>query len=159
MKQVIFRTPILVLGLFALAMAAADFSGTWVFDRTKSDPMMGGPGGQAPPGDMSITLVITQTASELQLTRKMSMGGEERSSEQKFTLDGKESTTTAMMGRGELVAKASWNGDVLIIEGTQKTQRGEMPVKYEYALSDGGKTLTVTSTMRERTMKQVYNKQ
>jgi hypothetical protein len=153
-----FWMPILVLGLFALAMAAADFTGTWVLDRSKSDPM-GGRGGQAPPGDVTITLVITQSANDLQITRKMSMGGEERSSEQKFTLDGKESTTTAMMGRGELVAKTSWNGDVLTIEGIQKTQRGEMPMKQEYSLSEGGKTLTITSTMRDRTMKQVYNKQ
>jgi hypothetical protein len=142
-----------------LAVAAPDFSGTWNFDKDKSDPMRGGPGGGAPPGDLSITLVITQTGNDLQITRKMSMGGQERSSEQKFTLDGKETTNPAPMGRGELVAKATLQGEVLVIEGTQKTQRGDMPVKMEYALSEGGKVLTITSTQRERTSKQVYNKQ
>ncbi len=144
-----------LLGFTALAFAA-DFSGTWALDKSKSDPMMGR-GGQAP-ADFDLTLAIKQSGNDLVVTRKMNMGGQERSSDSKYTLDGKESTNQGPMGRGETVAKASMSGDTLLIQGTTKSQRGEMPFKEEYTLSDGGKVLTINSTRGERTNKQVFNK-
>ena len=50
----------------------------------------GGGGGGRQGGPQEVTLVIKQTDNELSLTRKASMGGQERPAvEQKFTLDGK----------------------------------------------------------------------
>ncbi len=64
--------------------------------------------------------------------------------EVKYILDGKEYTVN--MGRGDLKYKANWSGDVLTIEGTQTTQRGDSPYKVQYSTSADGKTLTVART-------------
>jgi len=166
MKRTVWLLSLLALCAVLTAWAASDFSGTWALDKAKSDPIrMGRPGGGGGGGDIDVTLAIKQTANEITITRKMTVGGEDRTSEQKFTLDGKESTNPAPMGRGEFKAKANLQGDKLTIEGTQKmsTPQGdfEIGVKEEYVLSDGGKVLTVTSTRStpqgDRTSKQVYN--
>ncbi len=146
------------IALLALAVAAPNFSGTWVRDKAKSDPMMGRGGGQAP--DIEITLTIKQDANNFEVTTQRG----ERTSEAKYTLDGKENKNT--MGRGETISKSKWNGDTLMIEGVRKFSgpNGEMEMQFKegYALSADGKVLTVTSTMTspqgERTFKQVYNK-
>ncbi len=141
--------------LLALAVAAPDFSGTWVRDKAKSDPMMGRPGGGEPP-DMEVTMNIKQDANSLEIETQRG----ERSSKVKYTLDGKENTNP--MGRGEVVSKSKWNGDTLVLEGVRKFGDREMPFKESYTLSADGKVLTVTSTRPspdgERTVKQVYNK-
>jgi hypothetical protein len=153
------------IGVAVWALAAPDFSGTWVLDASKSDQMsMGRQGGGSPP---NITLTLKQSGNELAITRTMEMGGNQRTSEQKFTLDGKENTNSGMMGRGEMVSKSRWDGDTLVIEGTQKmsSSRGEMEIatKEAFSLSEDGKVLTITTTRTtpqgERTTKQVYNKQ
>ena len=165
-KSKIVGTVCVISALLAVwALAAPDFSGTWVLDASKSDQMgMGRRGGGIPP---NITLTIKQSGNELSITREIEMGGNQRSSEAKFTLDGKENTNSGMMGRGEMVSKSRWEGDNLVIEGTQKisSQRGEMEIatKEIYSLSADGKVLTITTTRTtpqgERTTKQVYNKQ
>ena len=181
----------------ALALAAGpNLSGTWVRDNEKSDTPQfggrgGGPGGGGPGGggggqrrEMQVTLVIKQTDNELQVTRKTTVGGEERPPvEQKFTLDGKENTNAAPMGgfgrRGgqggpgggggappQMKSKSKWEKNTLVIDGTMKmnTPNGEVEIglKDVYSLSADGKVLTVTTTrdtpMGENTYKTVYNK-
>jgi len=112
---------------------------------------------------------------DLGITRKMSRGGQEMPpTEQKYTLEGKENkNTSTFAGRGaeggrtsEMITKSKWKGATLIIEGNQKmsTPNGDFDIgiKNEYALSDGGKTLTLTTTRSQpdgdRTSKQVYAK-
>ena len=148
--------------LLALAIAAPNFSGVWVRDKAKSDPlMMGRPGGggEAPP-DIEVTLTIKQTDNNFEVTTQRG----ERSSEAKFTLDGKENKNTT--GRGETISKSRWNADTLVIDGVRKFSgpNGDMEIQFKevYAVSPDGKVLTVTSTMNsprgERTSKEVYNK-
>jgi hypothetical protein len=154
------------IALLALAVAAPNFSGAWIRDKAKSDPMGmgrpggGGGGGQAP--DVEVTLTIKQDANSFETSTQR---GDRPPRETKYTLDGKENTTTTQ--RGSTVSKSKWNGDVLVIEGVQKftNQAGdamEMKFKDEYSLSADGKVLTVTNTSSgpqgERTSKQVYNK-
>ncbi len=171
----------IVLGLCMVAMAATDFSGTWALDRARSDQPQfgrgggggGGQGGQR--GERTETLVIKQAGNDFVVTRKVTRGGQEMPpSVQKFTLDGKENKNVMQFGgRGggegrtsEMVTKSKWNGTTLVIEGTQKmsTPGGDFDIgiKSEYALSEGGKTLTITTTRsqpdRDTTMKQVYTK-
>jgi len=175
-KRNLFMT-VAAMALSLAAMASGvNLSGSWVLDKDKSDAPRFGPGGggagggggQGGPPD--ITLVIRQTDNDLQITRKFSRRGQERSVEQKFTLDGQENTNTAGMGRagsGELKSKSKWNKDRLVIEGTQKinSPRGEfdVQVKEEFSLSADGKILTVQTTRDtptgENTIKQVFNKQ
>ena len=148
---------LLVLGLVAVVVAAADFSGTWVLNKEKSDQQPGRGGGPAgPPPDQ--TLVIKQSGNDLSMTRTMNMGGQERTMpEVKYTLDGKEVKSE---GRGgPSVAKATVEGDTIVIATTRTTQQGEMTTKEVYALSDGGKVLTITRTMGDRpATKQVFDK-
>jgi hypothetical protein len=175
------------LSLFAatlLAAAALDpawgqargFAGTWVLDAAKSDSLPQGKGqgrGQgkgrrnqanAQGAQAGLTLVVDQTDTELNVARKM--GGRGRTREQKYKLDGSETSVATSNGRGEIKAKAHLQGEALVIEGTQKVtnKRGEMDVKLreEWSLSDDGKTLTIKNTRtgrrRDQTTKQVFTK-
>jgi hypothetical protein len=163
---------VLVLGLASLAVAA-DLTGTWALDKSKSDPIgtgmrgPGGGGGGGTPPEIELSLVIKQSGSELVVGRKMTFNGEARDSENKYALDGKESVNPGMMGRGEVKSKARWDGDKLVIESNQvfQTPNGdtrEMKSRDEYALSADGAVLTLTTTRTtpqgERTSKQVFNK-
>jgi hypothetical protein len=139
----------LVLGTVFAVFAATDFSGTWALDKSKSDQMMGGRG-----GDMDVTLVVKQSGNDLAVSRKMS----DRSTEMKYTLDGKENKNPSGRG-GESVSKCTWNGANLSIDSTMDMGRGPMTTKEVWALSDGGKVLTISTTRMDRTSKQVFNKQ
>jgi hypothetical protein len=145
-----------------------DFSGTWVLDKTKSDPVQTGQGRRnragADAGEVGLTLVVEATDTEIRVTRKMSLGGRERTTEQKYNLDGTE-TAVSDGRRGEIKGKARRQGNALVIEGTQKTaRRGDMEIKVrdEWSLSDDGKILTIKSTRSGRrgdiTSKQVFTK-
>jgi len=169
MKGRLTLLSLLAFSLALVAAAASNLSGTWILDKAKSDPVRMGRGGDSggPRPDVNITLVIKQTPADVAITRTMHMGGNNRTSDQKFTLDGKVSTNPSSMGRGEFTGKANINSGQLVIEGTQKisTPNGdfEIGVKDEYSLSEDGKVLTLHSTrstpMGDRTSKQVYNKQ
>ena len=147
---------VLMFGLVALALAAADFSGTWVLDTAKSEMGGGGGGGRGMGGGggrgMMGEMEIKQAGSEITITRGQM--------ETKYVADGAEHAIET--GRGGLKYKASLQGDTLTVTGTRTTQRGDMPVNESYALSDGGKVLTVSTTMTgpngEQTRKMVYNK-
>jgi hypothetical protein len=168
MKQRFVWLGLLTLSFALAAMAASDLSGTWIIDKAKSDPPRMGRGGDSagPPRDYNITLVIKQTSKEVAINRTMSMNGNDRTSDQKFSLDGKENTNSSAMGRGEFTAKAKFSEGKLVVEGTQKmsTPNGdfEIDVRDEYSLADDGKVLILTSTrstlMGDRTSKQTYNK-
>jgi len=154
-RRLIPLVAVAMLSIMAMAVASGiNISGTWVLDKEKSDqPTMGpgGPGGGGGPrGPVDITLVIKQADNELQITRKMSRNGQETETGQKFTLDGKDNTNPAGMGRGEFKSKTKIDTDKIVTEGTQKrqTQRGEFEVgiKEEYSLSADGKVLTIETT-------------
>jgi len=151
MKRRMLLIGLLVLGLAAVALAAVDLSGTWVINKDKSDVPMGR-GGQ--PGTVpDVTLTIQQTGNNFAIATQRG----ERSSEAKYTLDGKESKNPAGRG-GESVSKATVQGDTIVIETTMDMGRGPMTSKAVYALSDGGKVLTITTTRNERTSKEVFDK-
>jgi hypothetical protein len=174
-KGIIAVCLVLALCLLAVAATAPNFSGTWIRDKAKSDPMgMGGPGGRggpggpggpppggAPPADIEVTVKVNQQGNVFQVT---TMRGD-RSTEMNYTLDGKENTNPSQ--RGNFVSKSKWNASTLVIEGVRKFsgQNGEMQInsKEEWSLSADGKVLTVMTTttgspMGDRKQKQVYNK-
>jgi hypothetical protein len=171
-----------IIGLVAFAVAAADFSGTWVLDPSKSDQNQrmgrggaggpgggggggaavgggaGGPGGGGGQGGGSQEMTIKMSPTEMTITRNSARGG---AGETKYVLDGKENTSTTQ--GGELKYKATWDGGNLAISGTRTSQRGgESPMKEVYSLSADGKVLTIARTRSgqqgETTTKQVYNK-
>jgi hypothetical protein len=152
MKKAILLV-VVCLFLAAVAVAGVDFSGTWTFDAAKSDQGGGGGRGGGAPSD----LVIKQTGNELAITQTMG----QNAMETKYIMDGAEHTFTTQMG--DTKYKAVLSGSSVAISGTRTTQRGDMPLKVSYTLSEDGKTLTVANARvgqdgTETVRKQVYNK-
>jgi hypothetical protein len=144
----------------AAAQAHPDFSGTWKINVTKSDPMGGRPGGQAP--DMSqLTLTVTQTGDSVVIFQTGL--GPDRTLV--HYLDGRESTNAGP--RGTMRSTSHWEGATLVTEGTvtANTQMGEMQftTREVRELSADGKTLTVNTTTETprgtMTRKAVFEKQ
>jgi hypothetical protein len=148
-----------------LAQGKTNLSGTWNFDEAKSDPAPAGRGGGGGGGRgggrggaPAATLVIMQTAAELNVESKNDMGSQTAV----YKLDGGESTIT--MGRGEMKAKASWDGAKLVIGGTQSvsTPGGDFTIERKDVYSVAGNVLTIersqTAQQGSQTRKLVYNK-
>lgn len=146
------------IGLLLVGVAlAADFSGTWVLNAEKSDQARGGGGGGARGGGMGGgELTIKQAGNVLTISRAMG----QQTMDTSYTMDSAEHTNTSQMG--DLKYKAVLEGNSVHITGTQASQRGDRPVDTTYALSDDGKTLTVTNVRQGQngptTSKQVYDK-
>ena len=152
----------IVLGLSAIVMAGVDFSGTWVLNAEKSDPMGrggGGGGGARGGGAGAAELTIKQTGNVLVISR-MGMGGTPM--ETSYTMDGADQSFSNQMG--ETKYKAVISGNTVNITGTQPGRGGEpAPMKISYTLSDDGKMLTMATTRvggdgTETVRKQVYDK-
>jgi len=149
----------IVLGLTAVVLAGVDFTGTWAPNAEKSDPVQarGGGGGGGRGGGAPTDLVIKQTGNEMVITQTMG----QNAMETKYIMDGAEHTNTSPMG--DTKYKAVLSGSTLAVTGTRTTQRGDMPVKVSYTLSDDGKSLTVGTARvgqdgTETVRKQVYDK-
>jgi hypothetical protein len=174
-KHILTALGLAYLGLPVLAIAAPNFSGSWVKDNSKSDPVPsalmlmnapqgrggGGPGGRGGPGRGGgpMPMVVAQDATSLQVTDPQ--GGMRR-----YTLDGKPHNTTMDTGVQKAAVTASWQGDMLVIEATEPY--GGMPgnvtahIKDVWGLSPDGSILTITTTRSmpatEKTYKEVYSK-
>jgi hypothetical protein len=113
-----------------------------------------------------LTLLIVEADGELQVTRKFTAYGKERTVPQKFALDGSQCINLASDGRGGFISRTRWQNNTLVNSGTQTTtiqdQRTEISLTEEYAISKNGKKLTLKTmsiTPRGVTMvKQVFNK-
>ena len=156
----------LAVPALSFAQAKADFSGTWTFDETKSDPA-GAPGGGRPGGGAGgggrgggtpSKLVIKQTAGELTVESTLPNGAQTAV----YKLDGSESVNKT--GMGEAKTKASWEGANLVLTGKQalSTPQGEFEIDSKEVYSVSGNVLTVTTTRTtprgENTRKLVFNK-
>ena len=154
MKKSCLLAAILLL-LAAVAVAGVDFSGTWAPNESKSDPAPAGRGGGGGGGGAA-DLTIKQAGNILTISRTMGQNAVETA----YTMDGAEHTSTSQ--RGDLKYKAVLNGNSVHITGTQASQRGDRPVDQTYALSEDGKTLTLTSVNQGQngptTRKQVFDK-
>jgi hypothetical protein len=164
-KQLLMVTLGMTL-LPALAMAAPDFSGSWVRDKANSDPApnamywltRGGTtmgGGQA---NAQVILTVRQDAGSVHVIDSQSVMRD-------YTLDGKPHTRATDTGMAKAEVTANLQGDNLVIETIQPY--GGMPgnatlkVKEVWSLSADGKTLTVITTRdvpaKQQTYKEVYN--
>jgi hypothetical protein len=152
MKKTLLIGSLFLLGLVAVAVAAPDFSGTWVFDRAKSDVPQAS--GGKPVQVQDVTMIIKQSENDLVITTQRQEGSDEA----KYTLDGREIKNRGPKGR-DTVSKATVQGDNLVIETTMVIDSGPATTKAVYSLSDGGKVLTVANTRGDNTSKQVFNKQ
>ena len=161
-----------------LAMAAPNFSGSWVRDTAKSDPVpnqtywltrsgdaTGGRGGGGGGGNNAggrpqpVVMTVQQNGNSLEVT-------DPQGTIRKYALDGKPVTQATETGMQKAVVTANVQGETLVIGTTQPF--GGMPgnatleVKEVWSVSPDGKTLTVTTTRtlpaQQKTFKQVYNR-
>jgi hypothetical protein len=152
---------VLALPTLTAAQAKPNFTGTWVQDMEKSDPMGGGPGGggggRGPAGPQ--TLAIAQTAADLTIERQNPNG----TIKTVYKLDGSESVNDS--GRGTSKTKSVWEGNTLVTVGTQtmNMQGNEVTIESKEVRSlDADGLMVVVSTtkspMGERTRKTVFKK-
>ena len=139
------------------AQAKPDFSGKWLQDMEKSDPMGGPGGGRGPMGPQALT--ITQSAAELAIERDTPNGAIKAV----YKLDGSESVNQT--GRGTSTTKSTWDGATLVTAGTQvmNMQGNEVTIQMKEvrSLEADGTMVVVTTTqspMGERTRKTVFKK-
>ncbi len=146
----------ILLVLAVAVVAAVDFSGTWVFNATKSDQPPAGGGGGRGGGMGGGDITIKQEGIVLTVSRMMGQNPMDTN----YTMDGAEHTNTTQ--QGDMKYKATLAGNSVHITGTQTTQRGDRPIDQTYTLSDDGKTLTSTAVSQGQngptTRKTVYDK-
>jgi hypothetical protein len=153
------------------AQAKTNFSGSWTYDQTKSDPPPaqgrrgGGGGGRGGGGGVAASLTIEQTPTHITIERAMGPAG---TTSAVYKLDGSESPNAlgdVFLSR----SKISWEGPNMVITTVKDLGQGpngmmSEDLKEVYSL-DGG-ALTVTATTHntpstpnsDRTRKLVYNK-
>jgi len=130
----------------AVASAKADFSGTWVLDKTKSEGL--------PPG-LDQTMTVVQTGDKLSLETKLIGEQGERVVSDSYMLDGKEAeftpqTPNSPAGKGKRTAKwsAAGNGIEVTENSTFDGPEGSVNVQMTriWTLSADGKTLKIDLT-------------
>lgn len=151
-----------------LAMAAPDFSGSWVRDNAKSDTVPNSmywltrgvdAGGARGPGTAEILLTVKQDVRSLQAI----LG---QGALREYTLDGKSYTKATDTGMAKAAITATLQGDTLVIATTQPY--GGMPgnstlqIKEVWSLSPDGKVLTITTSRdvpaAKQAFKELYNR-
>ena len=129
------------LALFAGTLAAQDkpnFSGSWKMDAAKSDfgPM---------PAPDKLIRTIDHKDPEMQIKTTQSGQQGEVTSELKYKTDGTESVNKL---RGQDVKGiAKWEGANLVVKSKREVQGMEISITETWALSDGGKVLTVANSI------------
>lgn len=166
MRNSLMKKTLLMLGFMllpTLAMAAPNFSGTWVLDNAVSDPN--------PYPLFWITRAAPQFYGRFKMLMTVHQNGDSMQvvdSERpvrNYTLNGEPQTRPTDTLLEKAVVTAKWQGDDLVIETTKPYggMPGNITLKQteEWSLSPDGKTLTVTitrdSAARQKTLKEVYN--
>lgn len=147
---------VLMIGLWAASAAPANFAGTWVLDKSKSESLP-----RNWENAESVTLVVTQDDKQLTYETKIVGGGGPgggpggggrgggMSPTRSFKLDGSETTSEMPGGRGTATLKAKWQSDGKILELTSVTKGNFQGNEFtsttqeHWELADGGKTLKV----------------
>lgn len=134
MKRSSLLVPILVVGFLASATAATatNFSGTWKFDRAKSD---------ASPANTpkKMSMKIDQSGAQMSVWYYVTDNLGDRDWGSNYTLDGKVNHNS--WDGIEMKSSQEWNGDSLVFD----VKRGaNSQYKETWSLSTDGKTLTVS---------------
>jgi hypothetical protein len=161
LKSGLFIAIALLSSSLSFSQSAANFSGSWAFNESKSN--LGEGGGRM----VSQTLVIVQDAATFSLERAFTgQDGTERKMSEKYTLDGKESVNPVFNTTKK--STATWSADkksltvssLMVFE--MNGEKNEIKTVEVYKLSDGDKTLTIdsqsTSSMGERKATLAYDK-
>ncbi len=146
MKNIIATSAAFVLIMtlsLAVASAKADFSGTWMLDKSRSEGL--------PPG-MDQTMTVVHTGDKLSLETKLITPEGEQVVADSYMLDGKEAEFTpktpgGQAGKGKRTAKwaADGNGIEVNENSTFEGPEGSVNVQMTriWTLSADGKTLKI----------------
>jgi len=130
----------IVVAVFAITLlagqskAAANFSGEWKLNLSKSDY---GPISQFAPEFMIRTIKHDDPALQISTHQKGAQG--EVTTDLKYTTDGKPAENKGSKGT------AKWDGDKLVVDSVRDMQGTELKSHDVWALSTDGKALTVNS--------------
>lgn len=132
--------------LFALILAGSvsaaghpDFSGEWKLNLAKSDF-----GERAAP--ISSIMKIEHKDPALRVTRTLTTSNGELTTETAYGTDGKE-TTNKLPGGGEMKSTGKWEGSALLIATPITLNGNKLAIKWQWTLSQDGKTLTTVRTL------------
>jgi hypothetical protein len=169
MKKII--TLLLICASLAFAQddkpkdAKPDFSGTWIFDKSKSSL---GPFERSAAARAEITLVITHKDPELKIVRKIRVEGNESSQEFTYYSDGRGEANPAFLGNNDVKSKTRWDKNKLESKSSSSYQLrsgGDVfhtDTAERRELSQDGKTLTVTFSISSarglQLIKMVYHR-
>jgi hypothetical protein len=159
---------VLITSVWGGTKAPVNFSGTWKLDPAKSDvrQLAGMGGGGKDAKDISLSMVIDHQGTTLTVTRTLTVDREARQEHHTYKTDGSATTHTGFRGES-VVARASWQGDRLVLVATRTMSMLVKEVKVEskgvWSLSADGKTLTIDGTLhtprRKQSVKTVFHKQ
>jgi hypothetical protein len=146
MKYIVAMAALVMTLCVAVASAKADFSGTWILDKSNSEGL--------PPG-MDQTMTVVHTGEKLLLETKLITQEGERVVSDMYMLDGKEAEFTpkapnGQAGKGKRTAKwaADGNGIEVNENSTFDGPEGSVNVQMTraWSLSADGKTLKIDIT-------------
>ena len=146
MKYVIAALALVMALCLAVASAKADFSGTWILDKSNSEGL--------PPG-MDQTMTVVHTGDKLLLETKLITQEGERVVSDLYMLDGKEAEFTPKApngeaGKGKRTAKWAADGNGIQVNETSTFDSPDGPVNIQmtrtWTLSADGKTLKIDIT-------------
>lgn len=163
-KIALFTMIVLLLStVFVFAQETkTDFSGEWALNADKSENGGGGRRG----GGMSASKMIVEQKSDKLIVEsfRKNRNGDDVSTKNTYTLDGKKCKNKGNFGMSESVIKWENGGKMLTIESTMHFSRGDRDFTMEstekWSLDKDVLTIETTrSTPRgERTSKAVYDK-
>lgn len=143
----------MILTLLAASVAATDFTGTWVLNKSKSD--FGAMPEQMIPEKVTRVQIHKDGVLSVRSTQVGARG--EATSESKFKLDGSESVNKAGQGSYKTVAKVE--GDMLVMR-TERTMRDlTLVVDEKFTLTAGGKEMIIAATIAGTPMGDIVQKQ
>jgi hypothetical protein len=152
-KSIILLAAFLVT--MAFAVSAADFSGTWKLNKSKSK--LGDQFSMAP----SI-LIAAQSGNDFNVEKHISFQDQEMTTKEKYTLDGKECVNPGFQD-SQKKSTAVWSGDKNSLTITSKVSMGDsdMTTIEVYKIVDSGLVIEskMSSSFGENNETMVFDKQ
>ena len=161
MKSGLFIVLSFLLSAVSFAQSAANFSGSWAYNESKSNL---GEGGFRM---ISQIVTITQDEKSFKLERTFTgQDGEERKMSETYTLDGKQSVNPVFNTSKKSTAKWATDKKSLTVSSVMvfemNGEKNEIKTVEVYKLANADKTLSIdsqsTSSMGERKATLVYDK-
>lgn len=161
MKNSTLFSALFFLLITSATFGQANFTGSWAFNESKSNL------GQSQFRMYSPVLTVNQDANTFSIERTFkNQNGDEMKSNEKYTLDGKESVNPVFNTSKKSTATWSADKNTLTVSSTMvfefNGESNEIKTVENYKLSDAGKVMTIdtksTSSRGERVTSLVYDK-